>query len=113
MELSKLEKIAISKLLLEIIYADGKISTSEIKLLLNLQNRLSISNELVEQSKVMKLTDYLAIINEMNKYKKEFVANLIHQMIVADGDINDEEVKVYNKFCEAAELSIPGNELAG
>lgn len=113
MKLSDPEKTAISKLLLDIIYADGKVTVSETTFYMHLQNKLGISNQLMENSRKLNISICYSIINDMNKNQKDYVSDLIHQMIVADGHVNDEEIKVYNKFCEAAGFSVNNNEKAG
>ena len=46
----------------------------------------------------------LATIRELNLEQKEMVAKMMGKMIVIDNDINYNEVKLYNAFCESCNI---------
>ena len=46
----------------------------------------------------------LATIRELNVEQKEMVAKMMGKMIVIDNDINYNEVKLYNTFCESCNI---------
>ena len=112
MNLTDIQKKVVSKLLQDVMYADGSVTRSEITLLLQLHKKLGISQSQMEESRHFG-DSYYAIINQMLPEEKELLANIVHQMINADGEVHDEELKVYKKFCNAVGFQITSGEKAG
>lgn len=101
-EYSYQQKIAMMRILLDIIHADGYIDArerhffNELKLLFNLEE--------VDHESVKECNSLLALlqIREFTEEQKMGFALYMSKMIVVDGDINDNEVAIYNvvnEFC--------------
>lgn len=100
--LTYMERIAVMRILLDIILADGKVDCREKSLFETLFATLGLDES--AKTDIDKLNSLLAltIIHEFNQDQKEEFAKLMGQMIVIDEDINYNEVKIYNvvnEFC--------------
>jgi len=107
LNLSSLEKKAISKVLLDIVNADGKISGGEVLYFQQLQKALGISDEELQEAKFMSVIGCLAILKGLLLHEKEALAIMMLEMIRADGKVDDEELKVFAVVCAAADIPLP------
>jgi uncharacterized tellurite resistance protein B-like protein len=105
--LTTLEKKAVTKVLLDIVNADGRVTLGEGKYFSQLQNVLGISDSEIEDAKYMSVIGCLSIIKELLPHEKQALAIMMLEMIRADGDIDDEEMKVFIVVCAAAEIPLP------
>lgn len=101
-ELTYKERIAIMRILQDIILADNKIDDREKILFSEIADLLEL-NESAKQA-VDKQNSVLAltIIHDFSQGQKEEFAKLMGQMIIVDKDINYNEVRIYNvvnEFC--------------
>lgn len=98
------EKVAIIKVLDEILNADNIVHEKEVQYM-NEVFALFGFNE-IEKVKIDALITLqaLATIREMTIEKKALVAQMMGKMIVIDGDINYNEVKLYNAFCQSCDI---------
>jgi uncharacterized tellurite resistance protein B-like protein len=101
-ELTYNERIAVMRILQDIILADNKIDDrekvlfSEIADLLELDE--SAKQDVDKQNSLLALT----IIHDFTQEQKSEFAKLMGQMIIVDKDINYNEVRIYNvvnEFC--------------
>lgn len=97
------ERIAIMRILMDIILADNKIDYREQMLFDQIAKVLdldvSAKEDVDKQNSLLALT----IIHDFAQEQKEKFAQLMGEMIVADEDINYNEVKIYNvvnEFCD-------------
>lgn len=101
-ELTYNERIAMMRILQDIILADNKIDDREQMLFSEIADLLKL-NESAKQD-VLKQNSLLAlaIIRDFTQEQKEEFAKLMGQMIIVDEDINYNEVRIYNvvnEFC--------------
>lgn len=106
MDLSNLEKKAIAKVLLEIMNADDQVVTAESLTMLDLQNKLGISMDLVMDAKSLNAYTCLDIISKMNASNKAIVVAAMWRMIVADGKEHPKEIEVFNTVCELGQIHL-------
>lgn len=103
-EFTHKEKIAIVKILIEILHADNIVHDSEIEYMNEVVKSFCLDdNYLSDVDKLMTL-QALSIIREMSVTQKREVAKMMGEMIVIDKDINYNEVKLYNAFCESCDI---------
>ncbi len=107
LDLTTLEKKAVSKVLLDIVNADGRVTVGEINYFQQLQNVLGISNSEIEEAKYMSVTGCLSILRDLLPHEKQALAIMMLEMIRADGEIHDEEMKVFIVVCAAADIPLP------
>lgn len=107
LNLTNLEKKAVSKVLLDIVNADGRVTVGEANYFKQLMGVLGISNSELEEAKYMSVAGSLAIIKEMLPHEKIALAIMMYEMITADGDIDDQEIKVFIAVCALADIPLP------
>lgn len=96
------ERIAVMRILLDIIMADNRIDNREIQLFEIIGKALDLDESVKEEVEKMNSLLALTVIHDFTQDKKEEFAKLMGQMIVVDKDINYNEVKIYhvvNEFC--------------
>lgn len=100
-ELTYKEKIAVVKVLNEILKADNITHEKEIEYMNNIISSFGLEeNHKTEVDELITL-QALSTIRETTVEKKSMVAQMMGKMIVIDEDINYNEVKLYNAFCES------------
>lgn len=118
-EYSYQQKIAMMRILLDIIHADGYIDAREQHFFNELKELLNMED--TDHESVKECNSLLALlqIKDFTEEQKMGFALYMSKMIVVDGDINVNEVAIYNvvnEFCdinkEFAE-NIPQEELKG
>ena len=101
-EYSYQQKIAMMRILLDIIHADGYIDAREQHFFNELKQLFDL--EEADHESVKECNSLLALlqIREFSEEQKMGFALYMSKMIVVDGDINDNEVAIYNvvnEFC--------------
>ena len=97
-------KIAVIKVLNEILNADNVVHENEVNYLNEVIQDFGLEVTYEEDVKGVMTLQALAIIRELNIEQKELVAKMMGKMIVIDNDINYNEVKLYNAFCESCNI---------
>lgn len=101
------QKVAVMRVLLDIIYADGRVDIRETayyeKLFEELQLPLDAQKQIQAKSSLIALLD---IKNFTEKQKKYFAA-LMDKMIKVDEDINVNEVAIYDVVIDYCDIPIP------
>ena len=100
MELSYQQYIAIMRILLDIIHADGRIDARETFFFNQLKDEFHLTDE--DHQVVEKKNSLLALaqVKEMSAEEKEYFARLMNRMIVIDEDVNVNEVAIFELVCE-------------
>lgn len=101
-EYSYQQKIAIMRILLDIIHADGIIDARETFFFEKLKDEFQLAEE--DHDVVKSKNSLLALtqIKLLDDEQKNHFAKLMAQMIIVDEDINVNEVAIYNvvsEFC--------------
>lgn len=104
-KLTYIEKIALFRILFDIVNADKIIHEKEIDYLKEIANSLKLVGDY--EKDVKELTSFMAIskIQSLSNDVKEEIAQLMGNMIVIDKDINYNEVKVYYRVCELCNIN--------
>lgn len=96
------QKIAIMRILLDIIHADGIIDARETFFFDKLKDEFQLADEDHEVVKCKNSLLALTQIKLLDEEQKEHFAKLMAQMIIVDEDININEVAIFNvvsEFC--------------
>ena len=97
-------KIAIIKVLSEILHADNIVHDSEVEYMSEVISSFNLDiNYQADVDNLMTL-QALSTIRELSIAQKSEVAKMMGKMIVADKDINYNEVKLYNAFCQSCDI---------
>ena len=96
------QKIAIMRILLDIIHADGIIDARETFFFEKLKDEFQLAEE--DHEVVRKKNSLLALtqIKLLDEEQKEHFAKLMAKMIIVDEDVNVNEVTIFNivsEFC--------------
>jgi uncharacterized tellurite resistance protein B-like protein len=100
-ELSYKAKLAVIKLLGEILNADKIVHEKEVGYLNEVVKSLSLDENYKEEVDALLTLEALATIRTLSVDQKREIAKMMGKMIVVDNDINYNEVKLYNAFCES------------
>lgn len=98
------QKMAIVRLLLDIISIDEKIDEREILYFERIKKELNLSPEDHFKVKDFSTLVSLSILKEMSIEQKENYASLMKNMILADGIIEPSELLAYNDICCFCEI---------
>lgn len=90
------QKIAMMRILLDIIHADGRIDARETFFFEQLKDKYGLNEE--DHEVVNSKNSLLALsqLKEMSEEQKEDFAKQMSRMIIVDEDINVNEVSIYN-----------------
>jgi len=108
MEYKYNQKMAIVRLLLDIISVDGKIDERETYYFEKVKKELSLSPEDHFKVKDFNTLLCLSIIKNMSEDQKSYYAELMKNMILADGVIEPSELMAYEDVCKFCEIPAAG-----
>jgi len=97
-------KIAVVKVLNEILNADSIVHENEVQYMNEVVRDFGLEGKYENDIKSMMTLQALVIIRELDIEQKEMVAKMMGKMIVIDNDINYNEVKLYNAFCQSCNI---------
>ena len=103
-EFTYTEKIAVVKVLNEILKADNIVHEKEIEYLNDVISSFGLDENCKAEIDSLIILQALSTIREMMVDKKATVAQMMGKMIVIDEDINYNEVKLYNALCESCNI---------
>ena len=98
-------KIAVIKLLNEILNADEFVRESEVEYMNDIIHSFELNDGYISDVDNMVTLQALSIIRELPIDIKNEVAKMLGKMIVVDKDINYNEVRLYNAFCESCNIN--------
>lgn len=96
------ERIAVMRILMDIVLADNRVDYRENKYFNELIGLLNLDKNAVHDVEKQNSLLALTLIHDFSQEQKEEFAKLMGNMIIVDGDINYNEVKIYNvvnEFC--------------
>ena len=97
-------KIAVVKVLNEILNADNIVHENAVKYMNEVIRDFGLEEKYEDDVRSLMTLQALATIRELDVELKEMVAKMMGKMIVIDNDINYNEVKLYNAFCESCNI---------
>lgn len=103
-ELTYNAKIAVIKVLTEILNADNIVHDSEVKYMEDVVKSFGLADGYKSDVNAMMTLQALSTIRELPIDQKGEIAMMMGRMIVVDEDINYNEVKLYNAFCESCNI---------
>lgn len=105
-ELTYKERIAVMRILLDIILADNRVDGREQLFFDEIISRLELDDSAKAEVEKQNSLLALVIIHDFTQRQKEAFARLMGQMIVVDEDINYNEVKIYNVVNEFCNINV-------
>ena len=103
-ELSYNAKIAVLRVLKEILNADNIVHESEVAYMNDVIQSFGLDESHKSDVDNLMTLQALSTIRELSVDQKGKIAKMMGKMIVIDKDINYNEVKLYNAFCESCDI---------
>ena len=97
-------KIAVLRVLKEILNADNIVHESEVAYMNDVIQSFGLDESHKSDVDNLMTLQALSTIRELSVDQKGEIANMMGKMIVIDKDINYNEVKLYNAFCESCDI---------
>ena len=93
-------KIAVLKILNDIINADNIVKDVEVNYMNEIARSFELADNYMNEVNDLVTLQALSIISSLSVDLKEKTAQLMGNMIIIDKDINYNEVKLYNEVCD-------------
>ena len=103
-ELAYNVKIAVLRILEDIINADKVIHEKEVNYMNDIAHSFNLNDNYKCEVNNLVTLQALSIIRALSPEVKDKIAQLMGKMIVIDEDINYNEVKLYNAICESCNI---------
>ncbi len=97
-------KIAVLRVLKEILNADNIVHESEVAYMNDVIQSFGLDESHKSDVDNLMTLQALSTIRELSVDQKGEIAQMMGKMIVIDKDINYNEVKLYNAFCESCDI---------
>ena len=98
-------KIAIIKILTEILSADNIVRDSELKYRDDVAESFMLEHGYEEEVESYDIQQALEVVKALSDEQKSAIAQKMGTMIVIDKDINYNEVKLYNDYCSICNIN--------
>ena len=103
-ELEYSAKIAVMRILNDIVYADNVVKVVEVNYMNEVASTFELADDYINEVNNLVTLQALSIVRALSADVKEKIAQLMGKMIVIDEDINYNEVKLYNAVCESCNI---------
>lgn len=100
-QFTSIEKITIANILIHMMNSDNDVDVKEVLYFNQIQNRIGMTDQEFRQGKEQNLLISLAVIQSMTDYKKLLLGVMLHEMINADGKVDEKELELFNVVCKA------------
>lgn len=94
MQFNLAEKLAIVKVIDEMIFADGEVDQKEIDYLIHLSEVLEFDLTLVQEARLLNPAESLSILSRMSDLKKHALAIMMLEMAKSDGQVDQSEMEL-------------------
>ena len=103
-ELTHNAKIAVLKILNDIVNADNIVKNVEVDYMNEIARSFELADNYMDEVNNLVTLQALAIVRTLSTDLKQEIAQMMGKMIVIDKDINYNEVKLYNAVCESCNI---------
>ena len=103
-ELTHNAKIAVLKILNDIVNADNIVKDVEVDYMNEIARSFELEDNYMDEVNNLVTLQALAIVRTLSTDLKQEIAQMMGKMIVIDKDINYNEVKLYNAVCESCNI---------
>ena len=105
MEFNKIERIAITSILIGMMNVDNDVDLREVLYFNRIQNTIGITQEEFEQGKEQNILLSLVLIKTMSDNKKLALVKMLIEMIKADGKEAPQEMQLFNIIIESTGIN--------
>lgn len=103
-ELTYNAKIAVLRILNDIVNADNIVKDVEVDYMNEIAHSFELADDYMDEVNSLVTLQALSIVRALSADLKERIAQMMGKMIVIDEDINYNEVKLYNAVCESCNI---------
>ena len=103
-ELTHDAKIAVLRILNDIVNADNIVKDIEVENMNEIARSFELADNYMDEVNNLVTLQALSIVRALSVDLKEKIAQMMGKMIVIDEDINYNEVKLYNTVCESCNI---------
>ena len=103
-ELTHDAKIAVLRILNDIVNADNIVRDVEVEYMNEIARSFELADNYMDEVNNLVTLQALSIVRALSVDLKEKIAQMMGKMIVIDEDINYNEVKLYNAVCESCNI---------
>lgn len=103
-ELTHNAKIAVLKILNDIVNADNIVKDVEVDYMNEIARSFELADNYMDEVNNLVTLQALAIVRTLSTDLKQEIAQMMGKMIVIDKDINYNEVKLYNAVCGSCNI---------
>ena len=103
-ELDYNAKIAVMRILNDIVNADNVVKDVEVNYMNEVASTFELADNYLNEVNNLVTLQALSIVRALSADVKEKIAQLMGKMIVIDKDINYNAVKLYNAVCESCNI---------
>ena len=103
-ELTHDEKIAVLRILNDIVNADNIVTDVEVENMNEIARSFELADNYMDEVNHLVTLQALSIVRALSVDLKEKIAQMMGKMIIIDEDINYNEVKLYNAVCESCNI---------
>lgn len=107
MNLSEEQRIAVAKVLVDIMVSDGEIDQSEVRIMKAMQNRLGITGEDMEDAMDMEDDECKQHLTGLSEADKVEFGQVFNEMLHADDHPHDAEYMELKRFCTGTGIPLP------
>ena len=105
MEFNKIERIAITSILIGMMNVDNDVDLREVLYFNQIQNTIGITQEEFEQGKEQNILLSLVLIKTMSDNKKLALVKMLIEMIKSDGKEAPQEMQLFNIIIESTGIN--------
>ena len=105
MEFNKIERIAITSILIGMMNVDNDVDLREVLYFNQIQNTIGITQEEFEQGKEQNILLSLVLIKTMSDNKKLALVKMLIEMVKADGKEAPQEMQLFNIIIESTGIN--------
>ena len=103
-ELTYESKIAVLKILTEIMNADNIVHENEARYMNEVLTSFGMDDSVKPEIDRLLTLKALSVVRQLPKLTKNEISRMMGKMIIIDSDINYNEVKLYNAFCQSCDI---------
>lgn len=103
-ELTHNAKIAVLKILNDIVNADNIVKDVEVDYMNEIARSFELADNYMDEVNNLVTLQALAIVRTLSTDLKQEIAQMMGKMIIINKDINYNEVKLYNAVCESCNI---------
>lgn len=105
MQYNLAEKLAIVKVVDQVVRVDGQVKSGEVKLMNRIMGVLKFDSKLLKEARKVTGKQGTLILSGMSESKKHALTVMLQEMASADGSVDEKEIKLVRKIFSQAGIN--------